>query len=60
MSKPKGVAVMHISIKPKGESDSPVDDDPGDEYDGSQGHEEGMKQAMKLIQQLMGGGDEDA
>lgn len=51
---------MRISIKPKGKSDSPVDDDPGDEYDGPQGHEEGMKQAMKLIQQLMGGGEEDA
>ena len=65
MKKPKGVAVMRITIKPKkgGSDDSPVDDDPDDDYDGPQvdesGHGEGMKEAMKLIQSLLGGGDED-
>lgn len=64
MKKPKGVAVMRIMIKPKkgGSDDSPVDDDPDDDYDGPQddesGHGEGMKEAMKLIQSLLGGGDE--
>lgn len=62
--KPKGVAVMRISIKPKkgGSDDSPVDDDPGTEYDGPQddeGHGHGMKEAMKLIQSLLGGSDEE-
>jgi hypothetical protein len=65
MKKPKGVAVMRIMIKPKkgGSDDSPVDDDPDDDYDGPQddesGHGEGMKEAMKLIQSLLGGGDEE-
>ena len=59
MPKPKGIAVMRITIKPKkgGSDDSPVDDDPGTEYDGPQddSHEHGMKEAMKLVQQLLGG-----
>jgi len=55
--KPKGIAVMRITVKPK-KSDSPVDDDPGTEYDGPQddeGHEHGMKEALKVIQSLLGG-----
>ena len=67
MKKPKGVAIMRITVKPKGsydlDDDSPVDDDPDDDYDGPQddesGHGKGMKEAMKLIQSLLGGGDED-
>jgi len=68
MKKPKGVAVMRIIVKPKGsynldDDDSPVDDDADDDYDGPQedddGHGHGMKEAMKLIQSLLGGGDEE-
>ena len=67
MKKPKGVAIMRITVKPKGsytlgDDDSPVDDDPDDDYDGPQedkGHGAGMKEAMKLIQSLLGGGGED-
>jgi hypothetical protein len=57
MPKPKGIAVMRISIKPKGKTDAPHDDDAGDDYDGPQenGHGAGMKEAMKLIQGLFGG-----
>ena len=59
MSKPKGIAVMHISIKPKGKTDAPHDDDADDDYDGPQddGHGAGMQEAMKLIQGLFGGGE---
>ena len=61
--KPKGIAVMRITVKPKkgGSDDSPVDDDPDDDYDGVQdeSHEHGMKEALKVIQSLLGG-EEDA